>query len=105
MPPPAPRDLVCRPERRPPQPPPGGGWPSRASPGDVPRAERGAQVVAVHPGDGVDADFLGTSFLAFAVELAAAEPFEIHLPDHAEGPPRALGLALRGPAQRGHLGG
>src|SRR5690242_406398 len=65
--------------------------------------EAGAEEVPVHPGDGIDADLLGAGLLAFAVEGAPAEPFDVHLPHHLPRAHDPLGLPLGQQAEVGDL--
>src|ERR1700691_3334787 len=67
--------------------------------------DHGAQVIAVHPGDRIDADLLRTGVLAFAEQGAVAEMLAVHLRDHAERSAAALGLALRQRSQMSQFRG
>src|SRR4051812_32120016 len=64
-----------------------------------------ADVVAVHAGDEVLADFLRADGGAFAHVGAAAEAFGVHLTDHAERAAAPFRLALWEKAEVGDLGG
>src|SRR5437660_6381001 len=63
----------------------------------------GLAVVAVHVGDEVEADLLGTGLVALAVVRARAEP-TLHLLDHPLDSRPPLGLALWQGVQVRHLG-
>src|SRR5262245_15091364 len=84
-----------------------------ALPGELLRAQRrlrhasglGLEIVAVHAGDEVDRDLLGTDGLALGEVGAGAEAFLLHRLDHGAGALGALGLALRQEIQVRDLGG
>src|SRR6266508_1402542 len=63
--------------------------------------QRGSQILAVHAGDGLDADFLGAHRFAFAFVRAAAEALGVHARHHREDAAVAFDLALRQEAEVG----
>ena len=61
----------------------------------LPPLEYGHPVVAVHPGNEAEADFLGADRFAGAGDAAIAEAFLVHLPDHVEDAAVLFGIAMQ----------
>jgi hypothetical protein len=68
------------------------------------RSGRSGEPVAVHAGEGVNADGFRARLLTLTMPGAIAEPFTVHLRHHRQHAPRALRLPLRQQAEVRDLG-